>query len=300
MINLYILKYFSILFTFTFLFLTSAGASTDLGCADIDQNNTMSNERWKCPSITENVEAILSDVDVETGTYTCEYRYIDTQEVATTCTYNSLDYKEKLEHELDSVHDEVVGIITGTNNNDLRAFSDKDDIDNFHRLTIGSAFVEAFADDPQFSQEENLIHELHTDINDALGEGGLYKFFQAATDAGNYLYKLNETNITDPLIQLQKSYTKFVKPYTPGGDISTRKEKTFSRFITGMVTLNNADVIDGYYEDNGTLDINSSWSNVEVNESILTLIKKMFAAESNNGYTINTDRSSIGRQWKII
>jgi len=189
----HIVKYIYILFTFLLYIGTPTWAATDLVCELTEQNNGKE-ERWKCPRLSNgaNIGATLSDLDVETGMYTCEYRYLDTQELATTCTYFSKKYKEVLDKKLSKVHSDVIDIITkGTKSITL--------LNDFFKDTIGTKHLLSFRVDQKYLDEEDLLRNLQTDIMNGLkngdGSGG------PATP--------------DSLIKLRRAIFKFFISFTP-------------------------------------------------------------------------------------
>ena len=280
-------------------------AATNLGCQDINQTNPIEGN-WKCPGLGNgvNLDATLSDLDVETGYYTCEYRYPDTQDIATVCTYISIDYKEELDKELASIQKELISIITkkSPSSTNLKKFSP-----NFHSSTIGSTHLDAFKKDPKNIYEDKQISKLHAEITNALSDGviqekkmpnDLNEFYNRANAEKNgakgYLYNLELTNVTNPKEELKNSYKTFVQPYMPNGGGDERNTSTFSRFVTGLVTLDD-EIIIGYNEQDGKPMLAKKWTDaIGTATDLMKELKKSTSADNNNSYTIDTERNSIG------
>ena len=302
----HIVKYIYILFTFLLFIGTPSWAATDLACPTTQQNNSIPQGRWSCPTLTgANLDATLSDLDVETGHYTCEYRYPDTQQIATVCTYVSVGYKKALDKELAEIKSAIVGIITN-GGGPLKQF-----VPNFYTNTIGDYHLSEFATEPAYMKQDVLIDRLHGEISYALNNNNnkpnspddLHEFYNKAAGiaATGYLSDLSLTIGRQPKDELAKSYDAFVAPYTPGGvtDTNKRNQSTFSRFIVGLVTLDK-EVIVGYNEENGKLKIADEWnSTITLADNIVELmsnITKSYSEENNNSHTTNTDRNSI-KSW---
>ena len=268
-------------------------------CQNVSINQDNSKEApWSCPSIADTpandaLNAQLTDVNLETGMYTCQYSYKDTHQVATSCTYSAETYKAELKDKLNLVRDNVVNAIVH-DNVDIYNFND-----DYHIITLGdySEVSLSLHIQEKFKYDLNKIDDLHTKVNAHIS-GKLREFYKEATVADNYLVGLNLTNVDDPNQALAESYAAFVKPYVPSNP-GTRKEETFSRFITGMVTLDK-EVIKGYDGATGNL-LDANWS--KLSDKIREIRKNYVESENNNSNTVDPDSlASVqsGEDWLNI
>jgi len=275
----HIAKYIYILLTFLLFVGTPSLAATGIACKDRKQNNAL-NLRWKCPSLANTkLDATLSDLSIKTGHYTCEYRYKDTQQVATVCTYTNISYKTELDKELKAKRNEIVKIIKGQGT--------LSKLKTFYENLLGTDHLKELRNPKRFSLE----NKFYTEINDSLFLLKTY-FNPGAVGASDYLYGGQPTNDTNITKALKDSYTNFVQPYTPNRPTSSKDDNrsTFSRFVTGLVTLD-SEIVKGYNDNKGTLILNNKWSITSV--GVINEIKKFFAKDNNESYTFNTDRSNI-------
>ena len=256
--------------------------STDLACEDVNRSNPI-NERWKCPDLGSALDATLSDLDAKTGYYTCEYRYPDTQQVATVCTYLSTEYKSELNATLADVHKELVNSIKGATRNVTR--------EAFYEETISDDYLSKFASEEPYKSTVALETDLIGEINSKFSKLSQYYTDSIKSNKNGYLYKLqNNASNHNPLNALNDSYENFVKPYISGstGDNNV----TFSHFVTGLVTLDES-IIRGYNESNGTLLFESGWTGKFTTNDAINEIKKVYSKDNNSSATINPDRMNI-------
>jgi len=245
-------------------------AATDLTCATYPQANGV--KTWACPDIVDDnsLNASLEAVNIETGEYTCAYSYAG-QGTATVCHYSSTDYKANLDAKLKYVQDDIIRAVRDTAN--INPFN------NNYNIVGDIDFI------PEREQEE-AIEELndHVDANIST----LSTFYNKVIAANNYLFNL--LDITPEIRDAdQKSYDELVKPYVSG--TLQRDEETFSRFITGMVTLD-PKVVKGYDENTGKLIIADAWD-TNVHIDIFDLFKRFAGIENNNTNAVNTDKFNV-------
>ncbi|HIP28688.1 MAG TPA: hypothetical protein EYG82_05875, partial [Sulfurovum sp.] len=88
-----------------------------------------------------------------------------------------------------------------------------------------------------------------------------------------------------------------MEPYTPNGTKKDRDiSKTFSHFITGMVTLDSK-VVKGYSDKNGSLLLTEVWKTEMNRVSDLTKsIKNYYEGENNSTHNMDTDKGNI-KNW---
>ena len=116
-------------------------------------------------------------------------------------------------------------------------------------------------------EQSAAISNLFTEVQKGVGE--LSRHYKEVKGADKSLYKLasNATygaSATKIKQAQQDSYNQLVLPYVSG---ATREEDTFSKFVTGMVTLD-PDVVVGYNEKNGTPKISSQWNSTRTSKTV--------------------------------
>ena len=318
----HIIRYITILFTIVLFVQMPAWAETDLKCATQNQDNSDPKAPWVCPLLPYNdteMNAVLSDVDVETGRYTCEYQYATSGVVATSCDYVSEGYKTHLKATRDTIKQSIKGAIDGSGGSAVAAFDSA-----YYSGIIGTlgielplqAATEMKALAGLWEDEKELRDKLHARIQKIISgvpEAGakkpqnLREYIQAITKSNgqvvnlhtSYLDDMDTTQVKDPKDALNDSYKYFVKPYTPKVGKSRDINHTFSRFIINMVTLDD-DVIKGYSDTNGSLVLLDTWSLPNLlSKEIMQPLKKHFGEESNSSHDMNTDSANIS-DWHSI
>ncbi len=292
----HILHYIYILVILILLSTNAIYAKADLTCPGIEQKSNAAWE-WNCPEMNGTVkfDTTLSDLDVGSGAYTCEYRYPDTQQVATVCSYVSKEYREDLNNTLDTAHKTLVNMIkSGTGDVDRSTFAEG----ATNQLAQN---LENFASDPQYIKELDQENNLYAYINKGFTDGNesLSGYFQDINNqSGGYLYKLHKTkNQNHPNDALAKSYSKFVKPYIEGS--TEERNETFSHFVTALVTLDQ-ELIKGYDDSNGSLNLDlSGIFKTLANTNILQAIKNAFMGDLNTTDIVKPDNMHL-KTWKDV
>ena len=250
-----------------FLFVTPLfSAPIDLSCENYEQP-TNKYKPWTCPQIDvgNRVHMVLSNVNVKTGEYDCEYRLNDTKAMASNCHYLSLGYKTAIERKYDQVTQNLnnyqdVNITTFSNN----------------LVQVNKNFPLGW---------ENKISRLSIGATDVVKTLNTF-------DPWNVAYKFWTTSVNISKLR-NMSYTHLVKPYVaPGGGI--QKGMSFSRFIVGLITLD-SEIVEGYDGSNGKLLIQPIWRSKTIHIAtdgnfainIFDSLKNYFSSEQNQTDTIN-------------
>jgi hypothetical protein len=222
--------------------------TTDLSCEVASQPSTASpfpaNILWKCPTIAAGtpgkLNATLSDVDLLSGNYTCDYYYVDTGKLATTCQYISTHYVSASKAKFKSV------------DTMLKQYKNLDFDKN---TSILATFVPV---SPGLGTTDTTVNTLETVVNTLTGT------FKTKKTASTHLVGGKKTakgiSEGDPDINdiLQMNYDHLVKPYISNAPNMTEKGDTLSRFLAGMITLD-PEIVDGFNRDNGELKITPAW-----------------------------------------
>lgn len=220
------LGYIYALFTFLLFTSTSVWAETDLTCANTVQDSLTA--PWACPKLYGNetkMTAILSDVDVESAKYTCEYRYADSAQMATACTYLSKTYKDSLAKTREKIRKDLVEAITNDRYGNILDFNS-----DYYADTLGaSAFsiTGLNAEMPALYRtllaEKKLVKNIHGRIKNIIFNGsngkifgqsdGLKKYINIVEEANGrvaelyqYLDPNGRTKIQNPMDALKQSY----------------------------------------------------------------------------------------------
>lgn len=247
--------FLSILF---FTMTLHASSETDLRCEDYAQTNSV-DALWTCPALVSNgsLYANLADVDFYNGTYRCSYHYVDTGQHASECDYVSMMYISELNISLHDVARDVNATVRGSPYAPL--------VHNFNSPFYKIPSLVDMSPIMGAREQDIAMESLYDRVNTGLRD--LHNHAYQVKNADNSLYKLAGIVGGIPTVsygisaqklnKAQKdSYDQLVHPYVSGG---TREEDTFSKFVTGMVTLD-PDVVAGYDETNGSLKISSRWN----------------------------------------
>ena len=247
----------------TILFLLCAplyAVETDLECATKDQI-TSNTALWKCPTINNSTKAKLSHVNLESGKYRCDYFQNDGAKFVKGCEYRSTYYISE----------------------SARQIKQKtEDLNAFKAVDFNTEYPIIPVDVDASDTLKTKVDWLSAVVNDYLTKLSQFDYWKS-THA--YFSTLAEVHKIREL-----SYTHLVKPYvTNATNADAEKGDTFSRFITGMVTLD-PEVVYGYDEINGTLMIQPKWAGKQVNVSINPLgmlknLKNYFNQEQNKSNT---------------
>jgi len=250
-----------------------AWAANDLACETFEQKNDLENP-WVCPELDSKLDTVLSDVNVESGEYVCEYYYPTAGALATSCSYLSKTYKEALNTKLNSLHKSIVKGIT-----DSGSVPGKDEFKILQSEEYPKTSGELESIDNTIDSDKTDVGQFFSDVGTLISK--IYPFYNDIKSKNYYMEGLNKTK--SPKNEIKNSYNDFVKPYE-SGLTDTSKRDTFSNFIMGMVTLDTA-VINGYGAHGSPVltDWSSSLgSNLELPKS-----------EKNATAEINTDLANI-------
>jgi len=314
------LKYIYLLFTLFFLVVRPVWAATSLTCLPMEQDNTTLGARWVCPELdtaNNTLNAVLSDVDVETGKYTCEYHYIDSGSVATSCTYLSTDYKDKVDTKREAVRENVAGAIEKKDIRfDANIINYYKDIIGDNVYTIHNNNVPQIVYDRILNSEAN-VSALMDRIEEIIGLPGSVSANKAPKTLKEYFVDLNKskgrlvelydylggalpTNVNNPQQDLDDSYDFFVKPYISGEGNRGDGNTTFSNFITQIVTLD-SEIINGYNDTTGKLKLSDEFNKsiVKLKELNFTAIKEFFTQENTRTHDLDTSRFDV-QKWADI
>jgi hypothetical protein len=246
------------------------GAETALSCSELAANHTPSIDApWECPKV-DGSKAELAGVDFASGKYTCKYSYEDSGSMMTSCSFSSEEYKTAADDKIK----EIDGILQKRDATTLNLF----DI-NFNNITLDK-------------KEQEIIRALSKSVDETLGKlNGYFVDITGVNSEGKrilgYLVNLNPS-----LNDIAKtSYEALVLPYVTDRDSDDNRTNTFSRFITGMITLD-PEVVTGYSEINGKLLIAEAWTKKE-KKGIFDLILSFFRGEKTLHETFNAEEQNI-------
>jgi len=266
-------QYIRITLILSLFFVVSAFAGpSDLTCAELDQTTTAA-KPWVCPDIVDTgiLEAELADVNFQTGEYTCKYNYKDSHSMATSCSYISSGYKDEIDTKIDDINESVA---------------------KYEAVKFNDDYPLGFAADvpAEHSVEEGLIDTLSTMATELVND---------LKDSDSSMLGLDGAVVLtyDALLGTIRanSYNELVKPYLTDGN---RSKETFSRFITGMITLD-PEVVSGYNAQLGELDITEAWTDKPNSVTFWELLKAFIKGESVKHDTVNTDYDGL-HDWVSI
>jgi hypothetical protein len=208
------------------LMITSLHAETTLTCQPQPQSNDI-NALWTCPVISDKTKANLSDIDLVSGTYICTYYYKSTGRMATSCQHTSSTYLSETKKYFKNIDKKA------------REFT-KIDFDTDANILTGTTAPDS-------------ITTLQTLTNDVIAK--LNNFYTEAIENKDDGISAVDTEIA----HMQKTiYNHLKKPYVSNEEGLVKNGNTFSRFLTGMATLD-PDVVKGYDEASGELLITNDW-----------------------------------------
>lgn len=248
------LRYLFLLSLFSFGLLYATAENNEMRCATEYQENSMGS-LWYCPALPNfntgsdySLTHELTDVDFETGEYTCNYRYKSGGNTAQSCRYKSGSY-ERMQQ---GIKDELYGV---TSENEVYAgvftlYNGTDYSQN--RIDLNALFNKVGVTTAPSYLVDNIQPELnnvHKDLKEML----LAILHEKDKELQN-----TETHLKD---LTSVSYRHLVEPYyRPDVKDALKKEGNFANFVAGLVTLN-GDMVEGYDERTGELIISNEWKN---------------------------------------
>jgi len=210
-----------------FLFSAEGKQTVNLTCKSIVQQ-TSRESPWKCPEIDSSLEMQLSDINYNTGLYTCLYRYKDTEKMAVSCIYRSKYYEENIKSVLSKSIEKV------------KSYTKLDFNKDFNFLKISITSNSQLLDSLQKLVNENIV--------------SLKEFFDKAYKDKNSDMATIDKNLNE-IDSLVKRH--LIEPYTTNSS-SIPKDSNFATFVIGLATLDPS-VIKGYDPNTNKLIVTNDW-----------------------------------------
>ncbi len=241
--------------TFSFLHAVTTEQNNEMACEKEYQENT-TEAPWKCPALPnfatdksygDAISHELSDVNFNTGSYTCSYAHKDSGSRVQTCRFQSGVYQKSQQ----KIKDKLYGVTSeGEYQTGIFKLLDNPSYEP-NRISLNELFNPSNVDAPSYLKEkiEPELNRVHEEIKkQMLSMGDEEK--NSLQNSSVFLKELKTI-----------SYKHLVEPYyNPDVKDALKKEGNFANFLAGLVTLN-GDMVEGYNEDTGEIIINEEWKN---------------------------------------